>query len=397
MEIKVLKFGGSSVANDQCIELVGSIISLYSKETKLIVVLSAQKEVTDNLILKAKRMQKVPDSRELDMLISTGEQVSIALLAMYLKSLSIKAISLTAPQIKILTDKNHTNAKIQKISHHVIRKYIERNDVLIIAGFQGVTYSNDITTLGRGGSDLTAVAIASCLNLEEVNIYSDVKGVYTTDPNQYKNAKLLTIASYQEMLEMASSGAKIINNRAVELAAKNGVKINLYSTFSKEKGTEIKEVKKMEERKISGIIKKDSLAILSIRLNELSESSLAKALELISMQDINIDLFTFDNDLFKVVADKEKAEKIESIFFGNELFTITEVCNNISKVSVIGLGMVRQSGVATEVVKTLEKNMIDIKLISCSEINISTLVVSDKADLALEKLHLNLIEKGSKQ
>ncbi|MFP4456476.1 MAG: aspartate kinase [Clostridia bacterium] len=393
MEVKVMKFGGSSIANNKCIKRVGDIIKRHSEMSKLIIVLSAQKGVTDDLIKRAKQIQKQPDAREMDMLISTGEQISIALLTMHLKSINIKAVSLTASQIKLTTDAYHTNARIKSLTNNVLVKYLKGYDVLIVAGFQGITRDDQITTLGRGGSDLTAIAIASSLNLDEVNIYSDVEGVYSTDPNQNIKAVLIRKISYQEMLEMASSGAKVINNRAVELAAKKNIKIKLYSTSNEVMGTEINEVGKMEEKKITGVVSKNDLAILCIKLREAKDNLLSQALNLISLEDINIDLFTYDQGILKLVIKEEMLDKIDRVFSKDYDYKVIGKKSNLVKVSVIGLGMIRQPGIAAQVAKVLDKENVNIELISCSEINISILISKVQAKNAIEKLHEKLIEK----
>jgi aspartate kinase len=392
MKVKVLKFGGSSVANFKCMQTVGNIIKEHAIISKLIIVLSAQKGVTNELIKKAKEIQVEPDTREMDMLISTGEQISIALLTMHLKSLGIRAVSLTASQINLVTDDNHTNARIKSVKYKAIINYLENYDVLIVAGFQGVTEKGQITTLGRGGSDLTSVAIAACMGINEVNIYSDVSGVYTTDPNQNNNSKLIKNISYQEMLEMASSGAKVINNRAVELAAKNNIKIKLFSTFSQEMGTVISGRFNMEERKITGVIEQNDLSMISIRLETGNDESLSKILKLISRQGINIDLFTYDKGTLKLIIKKSDLGQVKKAVCEG-CFKIEETEDNLTKVSVIGLGMISHPGVAASVATILCEEKINIKLISCSEINISILINKDKANIAVDKLHKKLIEK----
>src|SRR6056297_1049484 len=374
MMVKVLKFGGSSIADIKCMQTVGKIIKKQALMSKLIVVVSAQKGVTNELIKKAKLVQSKPDYREMDMLISTGEQMSIALLTMHLKSIGLKAISLTAVQIKLITDENHTNARIKAIDNKVLHHYLKNNDVLIVAGFQGVTTKGEVTTLGRGGSDLTAVAVATCLKLDEVYIYSDVDGVYTSDPNENFNSKLIKSISYQEMLEMASAGAKVINNRAVELAAKNNIKIKLFSTFSQKMGTVISGGVNMEERRITGVIKQDNLAIINIRFYSKYDKALANSLREISLKGINIDLFTYNNGVLKIVISKNDLKKAKETLLNSCNIEIIEELSDLSKVSVIGLGMISQPGVAALVAMSLSEEDIEILLISCSEINISILV-----------------------
>ncbi len=393
MKVKVLKFGGSSVADIKCMQTVGKIIKKQALMSKLIVVVSAQKGVTNELIKKAKLVQSKPDYREMDMLISTGEQMSIALLTMHLKSIGLKAISLTAVQIKLITDENHTNARIKAIDNKVLHHYLKNNDVLIVAGFQGVTTKGEVTTLGRGGSDLTAVAVATCLKLDEVYIYSDVDGVYTSDPNENFNSKLIKSISYQEMLEMASAGAKVINNRAVELAAKNNIKIKLFSTFSQKMGTVISGGVNMEERRITGVIKQDNLAIINIRFYSKYDKALANSLREISLKGINIDLFTYNNGVLKIVISKNDLKKAKETLLNSCNIEIIEELSDLSKVSVIGLGMISQPGVAALVAMSLSEEDIAILLISCSEINISILVDNSKAKIAVSKLHKRLIEK----
>jgi aspartate kinase len=394
MSVKVVKFGGSSIADVSCIRQAAQIVSEQSKKTKVIVVLSAQKGMTDYLYGKALEVSSMPDKREMDVLLSAGEVISIALFTMHLKERKVKVKSLTASQAGIFTNREYTKAKIKSIDIIRIESELKQNDVLIIAGFQGVTAKNDITTLGRGGSDITAVAIAKALCAKEVDIYSDVDGIYSMDPNMNANAILISSVSYEEMLELSGSGAKVLNNRCVEIAAKERITINLYSTFTKLKGTSITKEKHMIEGvKVTSITKKDNLVVCRYELDD-SQTSIEKVLGELSKARISIDLFTYDAKTLHIVFEKDERTQIKEI---NARLGVREksikLFNNLSRVSVIGYGLKKQPGIAFQVVSIIKNNNVDIELVSCSETNISCFIKRDKADELINSLHEELIEK----
>lgn len=264
MDTLVLKFGGSSVADNIKLNIVANkIIDLYKQNNNIVVVVSAQGKTTDNLLKEAYELSRIPNDRELDVLLSTGEQVTISKLSILLKSLGYDAISLTGWQAGILTNNTNQNAAIQNIDITRIQKELEKRKIVIVAGFQGINENLDITTFGRGGSDTTAVALASALNAKHCYIFSDVDGVYTTDPNKVKLAKKLETLSYVEMLEIANEGAKVLHNRSIEVAEKFKIPIVTKSTFTNAKGTTVQE--KIEDTKVKSIVKNDDIILVNLK------------------------------------------------------------------------------------------------------------------------------------
>ena len=256
MSLIVKKFGGSSVANAECIERVAWIIAeAYAEGHDVVVVLSAQGDTTDDLIEKAKEINPNPSKREMDVLLSTGEQASISLMAMALEKLGLPAVSLTGWQIGMHTNSEYSNARIKSVSGERIKAELDRRRIVLVAGFQGINKFDDITTLGRGGSDTTAVAVAVVLNADLCQIYTDVEGIYTCDPRKVPGAIKLEEITYDEMLELATLGAKVLHNRSVEMAKRYGVNMEVLSSFTRKPGTKVKEVTKLEYSKISGVAK----------------------------------------------------------------------------------------------------------------------------------------------
>jgi aspartate kinase len=390
MALIVQKYGGSSVADSaKMLEVAGRIAKNRKQGNEVVVVVSAPGDTTDELIAKAHQITDNPDDREMDVLLATGEQQSIALLSIALKSMNCDAISFTGPQVGIVTDDVHTKARIVKVGDSKIRSALNLGKVVIVAGFQGENKDHEITTLGRGGSDLTAVAIAAALKADVCEFYKDVDGVFTANPGMVKNARKLDAISYDEMLEMASAGAQVLNARSVEFAKNFGIKIHVRPTFNEKKGTFVmQETKAMEKVVISGVTYNKNEAKITVRgvpdrpgIASILFSNLGSA-------GINVDMiiqnigekghsdvsFTVDRSelkkAMKVVNDTSKILKPAGVIFDE----------NIAKVSVVGVGMRSHSGVAAKMFKALAENDVNILMISTSEIKIS--VVIDQKDVA---------------
>ena len=396
MNTIVMKFGGTSVAGTEKIRNIADIVIKEVKNNKIIVVLSAMAGETNKL-------QSFLDdfasqySLESDLVLTSGEQVTIGLLSAQLKNKGIKSIPLLGWQIPIITDDNHEKAKILHIDNKRIEKFFEKNDVIVLAGFQGISLDGEITSLGRGGSDTTAVAIASSVGAERCDIYTDVDGVYTTDPNIDQNAKKIPKMSYEEMLEMASTGSKVLHTRSVELAMKNNLTLQVLSSLTKETGTFIVDEKELIEKEIvSGVSysKNEAKVTISGILDKPGIS--AKIFSLMSENNINVDMivqnisqdgisanitFTIsqkDFDITKSVIEKNhNSLKYKSL----------SLDKNVAKISVIGMGMMSQAGVAEKMFKTLAKNEINILAISTSEIKISVLIEEKHTNIAVKSLH----------
>lgn len=393
----VQKYGGSSLANPKRIKDVARrITKTKKKNNKLVVVVSAMGDTTDELIALSHQITKDPQMRELDMLISTGEQISAALLSMAIQEEGFKAISLSGFQVGILTDKTYTKARIKEIDTERINKELSEDKIVIITGFQGITSDEDITTLGRGGSDTTAVALASVLDADACEIYTDVDGVYTADPRIVPKAKKIDIISYEEMLEMASLGSVVLQTRAVEFAKKQGVVIHLRSSFNENVGTIIcEEVIKMEEPIISGVITNPDCAKITICGIPDRPGTAAEIFEALAERAINVDIivqsqskdekanisFTVDKaDLSASLASIEKTKEtlgVEQILFDE----------NVSKVSIVGVGMRSHPGVAAKMFRLLSEKKINIDMISTSEIKISCIIEKNKMEEAARALH----------
>ena len=398
MKLVVLKFGGTSVAGIPQIKKVASKIKKeVNLGNKIIVVVSAMAGVTNNLIDLVKNTSESPLYSEYDVVLSTGEQVTSALLAIALNNLNVRARSWLGWQIPIISDESHGKATIEQIKTEQISKFLEINQVAIISGFQGVSKANRITTLGRGGSDTSAVAIAASFSAERCDIYTDVDGVYTTDPRIVKSAKKLDIITYEEMLELASQGAKVLQTRSVALAMKYGVKLRVLSSFEDLPGTSIiKEEKNMEKSEISGIA--HSLNEAKITLSGVPDQpgQAADIFGALAKDSINVDMIvqssSINHDATDITftipeTDLTVAESIikkiqEKIGFKKFITDTTVV-----KISVIGNAMRTQSGIAKTMFETLANNQINIHVISTSEIKISVLISSDYTELAMRSLH----------
>ena len=393
----VQKFGGTSVANTERFQAVADlVVDSINSGTNVAVVVSAMAGETQRLINLAKELQETPDPREYDALVSSGEQVSAALLAIALKERNFLSKSYTAHQLGLVTDNSHGRARINSIDTSALKKDIESGVVPVITGFQGVNSSGDITTLGRGGSDTTAVALAVALKANECQIFTDVDGVYTTDPNVYKKAKKIEKICFEEMLELSSLGAKVLQIRSVEFASKYEMPIRVLSSFDSSGGTLItKEENSLESAIISGITCTSDDSKIILRDVPDTPGIAAKILSPISEEGIEIDVivqnvgsdrltdftFTVKRDQSEMAVDILKT-LVESLG-GGEI----ELVKEISKVSVVGVGMKSHAGVAARMFKALADKKINIDMISTSEIKISVVVSKEKAEEAVIALH----------
>ncbi|MGA2774706.1 MAG: aspartate kinase [Candidatus Omnitrophota bacterium] len=393
----VQKFGGSSVANAECIQNVAKrIVGYRKKKYDLVVVVSALGDTTDELIELAAKITNNPSKREMDMLLSTGEQISVALLAMAIHKLGYEAVSFTGAQVGIITDKSHTKARIIKINTDKIRQALKERKIVIVAGFQGTTLDQDITTLGRGGSDLTAVALAKELKADECEIYTDVEGIYTTDPRIEPKAQKLKDITYDEMLEMASLGAQVMQPRSIEVAKKFDVPLHVRSSFSFNPGTMIiKEVKIMEEVVIRGVTLNKSEAKITICDVPDKPGVAAKIFKELSSGGISVDMIvqnvshTRKTDLSFTVTktDLPKASRLVKKVAKNVGAGEVLKDQDIARVSVVGVGMKSHPGVAATMFGTMAEKQINIEMISTSDISISCIIKKKFAEIAVKALH----------
>ena len=393
----VKKFGGTSVADAERIEAVADNVEAeIQKGNKVTVVLSAMGKSTDDLIDLAKEINPEPDLREYDALVSTGEQISVALLAMALLKRGIKGKSYTAYQLGIKTNASHSRARILDVEVSKITSELDEGVVPVITGFQGMNELGDITTLGRGGSDTTGVALAVALNADECQIYTDVDGVFTTDPRVYSKARLLKNVSFEEMLELSGSGAKVLQLRAVEYASKFNLPLRVLSSFKKGEGTLVQEEKNIMERPIvSGISSIDSEAKLTIRGVPDIPGVAAKILSPISEAGIEVDVIVQNisaenNTDFTFTVDKNDAKNAEDILQKTSQTLgggSIEVDDEIAKISIVGRGMRAHAGVASKMFQALAKHEINISMITTSEIKISVVIKKEEMENAVQALH----------
>ena len=387
MALIVQKYGGSSVANANRIKNVANrIIQTKKQGNQVVVIVSAMGDSTDELIELAKQVNPNPPKREMDMLVSTGEQVSISLLAMAIQGMGEKVLSLTGPQAGIKTNNFYTKAKIVKIDSQRIKSELNKDTILIVAGFQGMNEKNDITTLGRGGSDTTAVALAAALNADTCEIYTDVDGVYGCDPRLVPEVSKLDFISYDEMLSLAAQGAKVLHPRAVELGKIYGVKIHVRSSFNQNQGTIVGEVAMLEkERVVTGIAhNKDVIKITIFGIPERPGTAMT-IFKALAQNKINVNIISqtsADKGVNRISFVTESEAKQEALdVLGNVLIKLNgsrmEVADNLSIVSVVGAGMITNPGVAAEIFEVMGDNGINIEMISTSEITV-TMLVSDK-------------------
>lgn len=400
MEVIVQKFGGSSVANTEKLEMVSEkIIGEIKKGNQVVVVVSAQGKTTDKLIAEEAEITKRPDKREHDVLVSTGEQITISKLSIMLNSKGYKAVSLTGWQIPIITNSEHTNARIRYIHNETILEYLKTNNIVVVAGFQGVDENMNITTLGRGGSDTTAVALAASLKASRCDIYTDVDGIYTVDPRIVEDAKRLDTISYDEMLELASLGAKVLHNRCVEIGKKYDVPIYVKSTFEKNNiGTLVtnnENLKDLENLVISGVAKDDNISRITVTGLDNKIGKTYEVFKSLSDNNINVDVivqslgeFVQKNITFTVkMTDLNKALEILNENKGKIGFEDVMHSENLSKVSIVGVGIVNKPGIATDMFEALYESNINMNMITTSEIKISVLVASEDSEKAVKAIH----------
>jgi len=397
MGLIVQKFGGSSVADADKIRNVARIITeTYKRGHNVVAVLSAQGDTTDELIAKAEEISRHASKREMDVLLSTGEQISCALCAMAIEVLGCPVISMTGWQAGIQSNTAYGNARIKRINTERILTELDKRSIVIVTGFQGINRYGDITTLGRGGSDTSAVALAAALHADVCQIFTDVDGVYTADPRLVPNAHKLEAITYDEMLELATLGAQVLHNRSVEMAKRYHVKLEVLSSFSGKPGTKVKEVvKTMEKSHVSGIAKDKNVARLAL-VDLADEPGIAfRIFSLLSREKINVDLILQSigrgdkKDISFTVAksDAEEAKRLleenrDYIGFGR-----IDVNDQIAKVSIVGAGMVNNPGVAAKMFEALFNAGINIHMISTSEIKVSVLVDLDETDRAVKVVH----------
>ncbi len=396
MSLIVQKFGGSSVADTERIFNVADIVtSTFARGDDVVVALSAQGDTTDDLIAKAKEINPNPSKREMDMLLANGEQISISLLAMAIEKLGYPVISLTGWQAGVHTDMGYGSARIQKVSAERIRLEVSKRRIVIVAGFQGINKFEDITTLGRGGSDTTAVALAVALGADLCQIYTDVDGVYTADPRIVKTARKLDEITYDEMLELASLGAQVLHNRSVEMAKRFNINMEVVSSFTRNPGTKIMEGHKMEKMNVSGVAKDTDVAQISL-VNLADVPGMAyKIFSTLAQKGVNVDIIlqsigrnntkdiTFTVSLANVdTAIKVLEENKDAIGFDN-IYVNEKIC----KLSIVGAGMVNNPGVAAMMFEALSAAGVNINMISTSEIKVSVLIAEEDADRAMRAVH----------
>ena len=396
MNLIVMKFGGTSVANIKKINNVADIVEKEATKKKIIVVLSAMAGVTNEMQSYIDEIES-NEKLENDLMLTSGENVTIAILSAILKKRKINSIPLLGWQVPIITDGNHQKAKILNINKSRILEFLNNYNVIVLAGFQGINIDGNITSLGRGGSDTTAVAIASAVNAERCDIYTDVDGVYTTDPNVVSEAKKIPKLAFEEMLEMSSSGAKVLHTRSVELAMKNNLVLQVLSSITQKPGTLIVDDKKLIEKEIvSGVSYSKNESKITISGIPDKPGISAKIFGLLANNNINVDMIVQNisqdginaNITFTIPNNEvHYAKEILENNSGNINFKSLKTDENISKISVIGMGMMSQSGVAKKMFETLANMSINILAISTSEIKISVLINEEYTDMAVKSLH----------
>ncbi|MDE5872760.1 MAG: aspartate kinase [Lachnospiraceae bacterium] len=390
----VKKFGGTSVADKERIfNVARRCIEDYQKGNDVVVVLSAMGKYTDELIAMAKDINEIPPKREMDMLFTIGEQMSVALMAMAMDKLGVPAISLNAFQVAMHSTSVYGNARLKRIDSERIRHELEQRKIVIITGFQGINKYDDYTTLGRGGSDTTAVALAAALHADACEIYTDVDGVYTADPRKVKNARKLNVVTYDEMLELATLGAGVLHNRSVELAKKFGVQLVVRSSLNTSEGTIVKEGSKMEKMLVSGVAGDTNSARIAV-VGLKDEPGVAfKLFNSLAKHNINVDMIlqsvgrkgTKDISFTTTEESADEAAKIINENFSN--FESVDVEKKVAKVSIVGAGMQTNAGVAAKMFEALYDCNINIRMISTSEIRVTVLIDEANTERAMNAIH----------
>lgn len=392
----VKKFGGSSVADKECIFRVAErCIEDYRKGNDIIVVLSAMGDTTDELIDKAKTITAEPSKREMDMLLTTGEQVSAALMSMAINSLGVPAVSLNAFQVAMHCTSAYGNARFKRVDAERIRHELDYKKIVVITGFQGINKYDDYATLGRGGSDTTAVAIAAALHADACEIYTDVDGVYTADPRIVPNARKLDAISYDEMLELASLGARVLHNRSVEMAKKYGVQLVVRSSLIKGEGTVVKEVVKMEKMLISGVASDKNTSRVSVIGVDDKPGVAFKIFNTLAKKGINVDIILQSvgrggtKDISFTVAQDDLKHTLEVLEENKEALTIEDINHKdtVAKLSIVGAGMMSNPGVAAKMFESLFNARVNINMISTSEVRITVLINEDDVERAMKAVH----------
>ena len=392
----VKKFGGTSVANKERIfNVARRCIEDYKKGNDVVVVLSAMGKYTDELITMAKDINDKPPKREMDMLFTIGEQMSVALMSMAMDSLGVPAVSLNAFQVAMHTTSAHGSARLKKIDAARIRRELDNRRIVVVTGFQGIDKYNDYTTLGRGGSDTTAVALAAALHADACEIYTDVDGVYTADPRIVKDAKKLDAITYDEMLELASLGAQVLHNRSVEMAKKYNVDLEVVSSFTRNPGTKVKEGSNMEKLNVSGVARDNNCARVAIINLDDTPGTAFKVFSLMAKHHVNIDIIlqSVGRDNKKSISftiRQDDAERVAGILRdAKEMLDYEDVSINtkVAKVSIVGAGMASAAGVASKMFEALAGAGINIRMISTSEIKISVLINEEDSEKAVKAIH----------
>lgn len=392
----VKKFGGSSVADRECILRVAErCIEDYKKGNDIVVVLSAMGDTTDELIEKAKGIAPEPSKREMDMLLTTGEQISVSLMAMAINSLGVPAISLNAFQIRMHCTSAYGNSRLKRVEAERIRHELDSRKIVVVTGFQGVNKYEDYATLGRGGSDTTAVAIAAALHADACEIYTDVNGVYTADPRVVPNARKLDAISYDEMLELASLGARVLHNRSVEMAKKYGVQLVVRSSLNREEGTVVKEVVKLEKMLISGVASDKNTSRVSVIGVDDKPGIAFKIFNTLAKKGINVDIILQSvgregtKDISFTIAQDDLNKTLTILEENKEALTIQDIVHedNVAKISVVGAGMMSNPGVAAKMFESLFNVNVNIKMISTSEVRITVLIDENDVDRAMRAVH----------
>ena len=397
MALIVQKFGGSSVADADKVRNVARIVTeTYRRGHSVVVVLSAQGDTTDDLIAKAKEIHPGASKREMDMLLATGEQISIALCAMAIERMGYQVISLTGWQAGMLTDSAYSAARIKRIRAERIQRELDKRKIVIVAGFQGINKYDDITTLGRGGSDTSAVALATALHADLCQIYTDVDGVYTADPRFVTGARKIDEITYDEMLELASLGAQVLHNRSVEMAKRYNVNLEVLSSFSGKTGTKVQEVvKTMAKTHVSGVAKDKNVARLALVGLENTPGIAFKIFSLLARHNVNVDIILQSigrdgsKDISFTVARGDAQQAREVMEEHKEAIGCksVEVNEEVAKVSIVGAGMANNAGVACKMFEALYSAGVNINMISTSEIKVSVLVDERDADRAVQAIH----------
>lgn len=396
MSLIVQKFGGTSVADAERVMNVARIVTdTFAKGNDVVVVVSAQGDFTDVLVEKAEEINPNASRREKDMLLAAGEQISISLLAMAIEKLGYHAVSLLGWQAGFETSSAHTSARIRKVDPSRIKSALDKKNIVIVAGFQGLSRYGDITTLGRGGSDTSAVAIAAAMHADLCQIYTDVEGVFTADPRKVPNASKLDEISYDEMLELATLGAQVLNNRSVEMAKKYNIELEVLSSLTRASGTIVKEKTKMEKMLISGVAKDTDVARISVMGVPNNPGLAFKMFSKLSKKGINIDIILQSighdgkKDISFTVAKSRGQEAVDALKDYMENLGAKEILydDNVAKISIVGAGMESHAGVATKMFEALYDAQINIQMISTSEIKVSVLIDAKYADKAVAAIH----------